>query len=499
MKPKKLPRPPIYFAEGGEVEDEQPEEEDASELTEEAPVEAVAADDPDEVEVIEPEEEVVEEEAPKLPSRPKKDASDDNTIVVTGHKRPMVPVTAQELDNENALFAQDMARGHIKPETMHSLYGKQDTLGKIGTLFGLLVSGMGSGLTGQPNAVLEMMKNQINNDLEAQKASNMNAQNWLRLSQQHELNKAQLTRYGVENELTRAQIGKIPSEITQMASHTKNMDADTNLKSVTAAKTRMSLAALKYLQDQVGKMPDGPNKQNAEGVLANVVTPAVAQDAATANAQTAAQINARAALTGNLPPSVPPGVDMKKLQLLKAAGEAAHLNGVPIMPGQGLDPHEAQTATKEAGFVNKNRAAYGTIKNAFEELDKQAFGGSLNKKNYNVIQSHVVGQLISSGMTKDEAHDLASSMLPKWDDLNMGKANTRATKATQMWEQFKTQEVNTPTLDMYGLKTAFPGPPQISMAKADKRGAAKATPKAAAPKAKSGRQIIMKDGKPFYK
>jgi hypothetical protein len=99
----------------------------------------------------------------------------------------------------------DLANGHITPLTYNKLmfynaedtgegkYGTQkSTLGKLGSLFSLLVSGAGSGLAHQPNAVIGMMNNTIQNDLEAQKQSKANAQNYLRLAQQHEMQKANI-------------------------------------------------------------------------------------------------------------------------------------------------------------------------------------------------------------------------------------------------------------------------------------------------------------------
>lgn len=103
-----------------------------------------------------------------------------------------------DYSQEDAAWAQDLANGHITPQTYEGLFAKKDTLGKIGTLFGLLVSGAGSGLTHQPNAVIAMMNNEIANDLEAQKTSKANAVNYLRLSQQHEMNKANIKHINAE-------------------------------------------------------------------------------------------------------------------------------------------------------------------------------------------------------------------------------------------------------------------------------------------------------------
>lgn len=167
------------------------------------------------------------------------------------------PDMANQLKTQDALTQDDLAKGHIKPETYQSLFAKKDTLGKIGTLFGMLLSGAGSGLAHQPNAVMDMMKNQINNDFEAQKASSTNAQNFLRLQQQHAMNEAQIGQMGIQNELTKAETGAVPSKIAL----TKAQIRETNIKSDAAARMLQNRVALHSLVVETQKMPEGPAKQ----------------------------------------------------------------------------------------------------------------------------------------------------------------------------------------------------------------------------------------------
>ena len=112
---------------------------------------------------------------------------------------------AADLKTQDAAWGKDLTDGHITPETFHSLWEKKDTLGKVGTIFGLLLSGAGSGLTHQPNTLLTMMQSQINNDLEAQKSSKVNAQNFIQLNQAHQLQIAQIEKMVHENRLTDSQ------------------------------------------------------------------------------------------------------------------------------------------------------------------------------------------------------------------------------------------------------------------------------------------------------
>jgi hypothetical protein len=110
----------------------------------------------------------------EITTRPKSPNIEPPTIDVIGHKKP----TMQSLTQQQAGWHQDLQDGHITPKTYQDLFAKQDTLSKVGTLFGLLISGAGSGLSHQPNMVMEMMNRTIQNDLDAQKTSKSNAVNY---------------------------------------------------------------------------------------------------------------------------------------------------------------------------------------------------------------------------------------------------------------------------------------------------------------------------------
>lgn len=143
---------------------------------------------------------------------------------------------------EDQAWAQDLANQHIKPETYRDLFAKKDTLGKISTFFGLMLSGAGSGLTHQPDALLGMMNSEIQNDLEAQKQSKANAQNFLRLIQQQQM--------------TSAQVGKLGAE-------TRNLNLDAQTKSNLFA----NRAVLHDILSQIDKLPQGsPQRQQGEAL-----------------------------------------------------------------------------------------------------------------------------------------------------------------------------------------------------------------------------------------
>lgn len=146
----------------------------------------------------------------------------------------------QELFPEAQAFQSDLDNGHITPETYQSLFHDKSTLGKVGTIFGLLLSGGGSAVSGQPNALMHMMDKQIDNDLQAQQNSVANKQNFLKINQ--------------DNFMKKAQEGQ--------------MSIDTKQKAYALSKAQMNYAALHKLVTDTQKLPDGPQKQQAMQTLA---------------------------------------------------------------------------------------------------------------------------------------------------------------------------------------------------------------------------------------
>lgn len=165
------------------------------------------------------------------------------------------PINSMDLKKESVNFDQDLSSGHIKPETLHDLFEKKSTFGKIGTIFGLLVGGAGAGLSHQPNALLEMMNKEIDRDLEAQKASASNRQNLYKLNLEHQLNSAQISRLQKEGVLTDAQA--------------KAATSDAQIKAYSLTKMQMNSIQLHNLVQKTNKLPMGsPQRVEAEKQLA---------------------------------------------------------------------------------------------------------------------------------------------------------------------------------------------------------------------------------------
>lgn len=161
---------------------------------------------------------------------------------------------ASDALGESDAFRQDIADGHITPETYSSLFEKKDTLGKIGTIFGMLFSGLGSGLSHQPNALLTLMQKQIDNDLQAQVQSKSNAQNMYKLQLQHQLQEAQIPKLVAEGKLTTEQ-----AKLTEQEAKTK---------AFALSKMNSNWIAADKATKLVQQLPEGsPERQKAEAAL----------------------------------------------------------------------------------------------------------------------------------------------------------------------------------------------------------------------------------------
>lgn len=171
---------------------------------------------------------------------------------------------------EDAAYAHDLQNGHITPKTYGDLFASRSTLGKVGTLFGLLLSGAGSGITGQPNAVMEMMNNEIKNDLQSQIESKKNAYNYINLGRESLLNQAQITKYGEE---------------------TKGLQIDNEIKNINQTRNRMMLGTLQHLTGITNSLP--PQSQPAAIQALNGVRQAASAQIQQNNNQASQQLAQR--------------------------------------------------------------------------------------------------------------------------------------------------------------------------------------------------------------
>lgn len=172
----------------------------------------------------------------------------------------------QDLLNEDAAMRHDIDNGYIKPKTYSDLFENKSTLGKVGTIFGMMLSGAGSGLAHQPNMLMQMMDNEINRDLDAQKNSATNRQNLYKINLDRNLNKAQIYEAYQRGHLSKEGVRKLEME-NQILSHTSGLMGLRNF-------------AVDHLQKNVNNLPDAsPLKQQAAAALQNIKAAAAVKNA----------------------------------------------------------------------------------------------------------------------------------------------------------------------------------------------------------------------------
>lgn len=79
-----------------------------------------------------------------------------------------------DLANEGNAIMSDMRKGHIDP---NKFWNEKSNMGKAAGIIGLILGGIGGGLTGGKNPALEMLHSQIDRDVDAQKADMQNKNN----------------------------------------------------------------------------------------------------------------------------------------------------------------------------------------------------------------------------------------------------------------------------------------------------------------------------------
>ena len=328
--------------------------------------------------------------------------------------------TAQEMDQHSLQWAQDLANRHIAPKTYKQLFADQDTGGKIGLAFSILLGGIGSGLTHQTNAALDIMDKTIQRDFEAQKLSKENANNFLRTENDHQMQLAQ-------QKLMAAQASQIPITSDEIRARTGDIKADAYLKAQNASINNMKISMMQELSNTVDKLPP-QQQQQARDVLNNVIVPRWTDEIQKANAQTAAQLQTRNAVR-NQPggqgqtaqPNNQEAQYADKQQKLRLLGmdDIANNNDARHLPGVGnssipLSGEDRDRITKGMsfqnqlqGFINWSRSHSGDLNPADQNEGaalaaqlQAAYRDATNGGVYKEGEQHFIGKIITDDPTK---------------------------------------------------------------------------------------------------
>lgn len=318
-----------------------------------------------------------------------------DTVLVTGARpeipAPPAPPTPQDYINDQAQISQDMANGKINPLTAKDLLFPpgQSTLGKIGTIFGMIVGGAGAGLSHQPNALMGMVNDQLNRNLEAQKASQSNAQNWYQQRLAHNMQNSTILRNSYMNALDKAKTNLTPLEAKLMEAQTGSADAMKNKivaeTSKTQSQNQMFAGLLNHTGGIAQGLPPGPTKDIATNINQNVLTPAATQEMGNNITKSVALTNALNAAApyptiiagpdkvnpdGSTSPSTtiapaPPVVDADKMAALLLSGR--------------LPEASIGRMTDEMTLASKTRAGNLAVNKAFDNLNTPSAGQSNEK------------------------------------------------------------------------------------------------------------------------
>lgn len=247
------------------------------------------------------------------------------------------PKSKQDLDQEAINFANEVALKKIHPQTIQQLYADKDFLGKAGLTFGLILSGIGSGMSGQPNALLDILNKQVTNDLEAQKQSSQNANTWLSMTYAHELQKAEAQR-------AIAETGKIPLEIEHQKLANQSQNINNAILTQQLAKDRAVNGMLGFFDNTVNSSPPSIQPQ-AQATLNGIVKPYFLNQMDAEHQQTAQQLQNNFVQTN---------------QALRAAGlgSLAESNEQRYVPGVGMaqipiSPSDREQILSGQNFANQ--------------------------------------------------------------------------------------------------------------------------------------------------
>lgn len=318
-------------------------------------------------------------------------------------KQKYIADHASDMGIQDAKWGQDLENGHVDAKTYSQLFAEKSTLGKIGTIFGLMLEGIGSGMTHQPSQALQMMNNVVQQDLEAQKTSKGNAQNYMTLSYQHELQKAQ-------KGLAEAQTQGVDAETAL-----KNAQLEAFYRANGGARNKSSIAALQSLQDQVNKFPNGPDKLKAQQLLDGIKK---------ANAQQILQTNHKIATQMA---DDPEGAFNARQKMLLSTGMVGLPGGSEIAQNEASKhvPHVGDASIPVPDHVRTELVAHKKLQDAAKDLFNFTQKHTTlvpGTPNYNVGEekAEVLRQMIREGMLGTVFRESEKPLLEKFVPKNPG-------------------------------------------------------------------------------
>lgn len=500
-----------------------------------------------------PAEEAAPEEAPTVAPEEQPTAASPAPTVAPApvEQAPVEPIAvtpedkAQKMLKEQLDVGNDMRAGAIHPKTYHDLMADKSTLGKIGTIFGLMLSGAGAGLTNQPNALLGMMDKEIERDLESQKLRQTAKQNWYQAALAYQ-------RQQPEVQAAYAKASAAQSDAARRAYENKLAGID-DVVATADASNHMRSAAVQEMQNSIDKMPPGPQKDNAQSFLDNQVKPSMLQKAAQTNLnarKAEGAIDAMNPAPANPPPVKGPAetgkkydsVNENKMRTLIQRGSLLGRDVSNVQTGEvkAIGPESAKQVLAEKGALESNRNTAADYDKTFHSLLGIKNGGQIPgagalSKGAGILASaagtvggwltggspgamaggalgeiggKATGEGLESWFQRERATQVdmlakrlgispeqANSILPGWQD----DAKTARKAYESGMNMFKNApaETGSQALQLYGLKNQFPNY-SYHEAKGSKKAEEKSTSKEAPIAGKSKAPEAVPGASKFY-
>lgn len=345
-------------------------------------------------------------------------------------KTPQIQATpGQQFIEEVTKWGNDISNNRITPKTYNDLLWKDKNgeekgfFGKIGTMFGLMMSGAGSGLAHQPNMLMHMMDNEIAKDLEAQQKNQSNKLEFGKLFEEHITNQGQLA--------------------TNQANINHLAMADAQTRDALKQSFYRRAAMDKLYKTMVAPLPQGsPGRAQAESAFGALVQASNASDVSAAAFVDARynmfknQENAAAAQSEEAGP-----VNYDKMNQLQRNAELK-MYGAP-------SASEFEHMTAEAKGLEEVYSLRKDFEKTFQELDSKFLAGSLNPHDRDNAVKALKGKLtrVAEGRYSDSASQLVDSMLPQIGDWK----KTRLNKQERDSRFFDILSAGVPTLKRRGL------------------------------------------------
>ncbi len=414
-----------------------------------------------------------------------------------------VGTTYEDKLDDLAKFSQDLNANKITPKTYKDFLSKttdekgnvveKGTLGKIGTIFGLFLSGMGSGVSGQPNVLLHMMDKEIERDLEAQKNSKEGARNLLTIQYNHNIQQAQAAEHkaSVSGKLIEnAQKAAISGQVLNKLGVKNDLPVENQKR---AQEIWAPFEAKTKLRDIVGHHLDTITKNNpqANAVVKQHILPAIVQKNVETLKQGAAAVKLGAKNTSIKNHSSEASGVRAPVVNQKALNDAIFMGkNAPEAPGA-IPPSDVPTIRKEIMELQNNRNLKADYDDSFNKIVGMKNAGQVPGVSTAVTGlsgglgsmfgpavggiAGMVGHQAGEGlrktfelersrqvelfkkrlgdMSEDAKEVTANALFPSWNDTPESMEEAYR-KGMQHWDsQFA---ASTPTLDQYGFKTKEP-------------------------------------------